>query len=71
LLRASKIRFSIRLKVDESGCGINLRLSPVLCDEHQTYGVIAVDYPKHQHVVGVVVLAYAGETMDENVGLSA
>lgn len=89
-----------------SGRGINLRLCPVLDDEHQTYSVIAVDYPNHQNVAGVVVLArvigdnviieedstnkklidallqngiprekivlaYAGETMDENVGLLA
>lgn len=40
-----------------SGRGINLRLFPVLDDEHQTYAVIAVDYPHHQHVAGVVVLA--------------
>lgn len=40
-----------------SGRGINLQLFPLFDDEHQTYGVIAVDYPSRHTVAGVVIFA--------------
>jgi predicted NBD/HSP70 family sugar kinase len=40
-----------------SGRGINLQLFPLLDDEHQTYAVIAVDYPSRHTVAGVVIFA--------------
>lgn len=39
------------------GRGANIILFPLLDDEHQVYGVNAVDYPTREEVAGVVVLA--------------
>jgi hypothetical protein len=34
-----------------SGRGANLLLFPLLDDEHQTYGVVAVNYPQHHYTL--------------------
>ena len=39
------------------GRGANILLFPILDDEHKTYAVNAVDYPKRRTLAGVVVLA--------------
>lgn len=40
-----------------SGRGVNVQLFPLFDDEHQTYGVIAVDYPNRHTIAGVVIFA--------------
>lgn len=40
-----------------SGRGANVLLLPLLDDQHQTYAVNAVDYPKRDEWASVVVLA--------------
>lgn len=44
-----------------SGRGINLRLFSILDDVHQTYAVIAVDYPTRYTTAGVVVFVRVAE----------
>jgi hypothetical protein len=43
-------------KYASSGEGVNLRLFPILDDDHQHYTVIAVNHPIRQHEPGIVVM---------------
>lgn len=57
MVRLKEILREEVLKYAGSGRGINLRLFPLLDDEHQTYGVAAVDYPTREAPSDLVVFA--------------